>query len=90
MALPARWNPFRPNNVRNLGSRGPLARQHENTLDLLRCAACGQAPCDELGATQLPCQPPAQQAGPPRPIRFYIIGIDWKTPGVLSAETLRA
>jgi hypothetical protein len=72
MALPTRWNPFRPNNrfdlfpefedlVRNLGSRGPLARQHENTLDLLRCAACGQAPYDELGATQLPCQPPAEQ-----------------------------
>ena len=65
MALPARWNPFRPNNVRNLGSRGPLARQHENTLDLLRCAACGQAPCDELGATQLPCQPPAEHVSQP-------------------------
>ena len=66
MALPARWNPFRPNNVRNLGSRGPLARQHENTLDLLRCAACGQAPCDELGATQLPCQLSESITHPPK------------------------
>ena len=45
MALPTRWNPFRPNNrfdlfpefedlVRNLGSRGSLARQYENTLEM--------------------------------------------------------